>query len=112
MAVKSSSSNNPIQLDNMAPSQLQIKVSALKRLIKEEKLYQQEVKEQEQYVAQMKANNADEYEIKKQIEVLEESKRMVPQVTTKIEEHRDALKQFLESYSGDEDVKQAQELLV
>ncbi|KAG7662656.1 RBL2 [[Candida] subhashii] len=95
----------------MAPSPLQIKVSALKRLIKEEKLYQQEVTEQEQYVAQMKANNGDEYEIKKQIEVLEESKRMVPQVTTKIEQHREALKQFLESYTGDEDTKEAQDLV-
>ncbi|EGW34156.1 uncharacterized protein SPAPADRAFT_59576 [Spathaspora passalidarum NRRL Y-27907] len=96
----------------MSPSPLQVKVSALKRLIKEEKLYQQEVSEQEQYVNKMKESNADEYEIKKQVEVLEESKRMVPQVTKKIGEHREALKSFLETYSGDEDLTAAKELLV
>ncbi|RLV95453.1 Spore wall maturation protein DIT1 [Spathaspora sp. JA1] len=96
----------------MSPSPLQVKVSALKRLIKEEKYYQQEVSEQEQYVSQMKAHKADEYEIKKQVEVLEESKRMVPQVSKKISEHKEALKKFLESYSGEEDISTAKELVV
>jgi tubulin-specific chaperone A len=95
----------------MSPSQLQIKVSALKRLLKEETLYQQEVKEQEHYVAKMKENNADEYEIKKQIEVLHESQRMVPEVTTKIKEHKIALQKFLESYNGDEETSIAKELI-
>lgn len=95
----------------MAPSQLQIKVNALKRLVKEESLYRQEVTEQEQFVAQMKANNADEYEIKKQIQVLEESQRMVPEVTKKISQHKDALKLFLETYKGDEDITTATGLL-
>lgn len=95
----------------MAPSQLQIKVNALKRLIKEESLYRQEVTEQEQFVAQMRTNNSDEYELKKQIQVLEESQRMVPEVTKKISQHRDALKLYLDTYKGDEDVSAATELL-
>ncbi|EER35777.1 tubulin-specific chaperone A [Candida tropicalis MYA-3404] len=95
----------------MAPSPLQIKVNALKRLIKEEKLYQQEVSEQEQFVNQMKANNADEYELKKQIEVLQEAQRMVPEVTKKIKEHKESLKEFLETYTGEEDTSAAKELL-
>lgn len=95
----------------MEPSGLQIKVNALQRLIKEESLYQQEVIEQEQFVNQMKANNADEYEIKKQIEVLEESQRMVPEVTKKIKEHKEGLRKFLENYSGDEDTTTANSLI-
>ncbi|AOW31201.1 hypothetical protein MG5_05797 [Candida albicans P57072] len=95
----------------MGPSPLQIKVNALKRLIKEEKLSKQEVAEQEQHINQMKANNADEYELKKQIQVLEESQRMVPEVTKKVAEYRQALKEFLDSYKGDEDVTEAKELL-
>lgn len=95
----------------MAPTQLQIKVNALKRLIKEETLYQKEVKEQEQHVATMKKDNADEYEIKKQIEVLEESQRMVPEITAKINQHKSALAKFLETYNGDEDLSAAEELL-
>lgn len=95
----------------MPPTPLQIKVSALKRLIKEESLYQQEVVEQEQYVEQMKKNNSDEYELKKQVQVLEESQRMVPEVSRKIEDHKQALAQFLESYKGEEDLSVAKELL-
>lgn len=95
----------------MGPSPLQIKVNALKRLIKEEKLSKQEVAEQEQHINQMKANNADEYELKKQIQVLEESQRMVPEVTKKVAEYRQALEEFLDSYKGDEDVTEAKELL-
>lgn len=95
----------------MPPSQLQVKVNALKRLIKEEKLYQQEVTEQEQYVKSMQLKNADEYEIKKQIEVLQESQRMVPEITTKISQHKEALKAFLDSFKGDEDTSAAKELV-
>ncbi|KAG2735936.1 hypothetical protein G9P44_000026 [Scheffersomyces stipitis] len=95
----------------MSPTTLQIKVNALKRLLKEEKLYQQEVAEQEQYVQHMKSNNADEYELKKQMEVLQESQRMVPEVTRKISEHREGLKVFLKTYKGDEDITAAQELV-
>lgn len=95
----------------MAPSQLEIKVNALKRLIKEESLYTHEVEEQEKYVKQMEANQADKYELKKQNQVLEESKKMVPEVTKKINEHKESLKEFLSSYNGDEDVSAAQQLL-
>lgn len=95
----------------MAPTQLQIKVNALKRLIKEESLYQDEVTQQEKHINQMKEDKADEYEIKKQGEVLAESKRMVPNISKKIAEHKSALKSFLETYSGDEDTAIAQELI-
>ena len=95
----------------MAPTQLEIKVNALKRLLKEESLYAHEVEEQEKYVKQMEANQADEYELKKQIQVLDESKKMVPEVTKKITQHRESLKSFLETYNGDEDVSAAQQLL-
>lgn len=95
----------------MPPSQLTIKTNALKRLIKEKSLYSQEVEDQSKYVQQLKASNSDEYELKKQIEVLEESKRMVPQVDTKIESMKKSLKEFLESYNGDEDTTVAKLLL-
>ncbi|ODV80070.1 tubulin-specific chaperone A [Suhomyces tanzawaensis NRRL Y-17324] len=95
----------------MSPTPLQIKINALKRLIKEESLYKQEVQEQEEYVNQMRSNKADEYELKKQVEVLEEAKRMVPEVTKKISQHREALRVFLDTYKGEEDVAAAKELL-
>lgn len=95
----------------MSPTQLQIKVNALKRLIKEKSLYDQEVLEQENFVNHMKATNADEYEIKKQLQVLQESQMMIPELNDKITEHRKELQKFVESYSGDEDFTEAKSLL-
>lgn len=51
----------------MAPTPLRIKINALARLLKEEGLYKQEAKEQEQHIEKLKASGADEYEIKKQV---------------------------------------------
>ncbi|KAF5100578.1 hypothetical protein D0Z00_001197 [Geotrichum galactomycetum] len=51
----------------MAPSQLQIKTNALGRLLKESNLYQREADEQQVHVDNLKANSADEYEIKKAV---------------------------------------------
>lgn len=51
----------------MAPSQLQIKINALTRLVKESNLYEKETAEQQARVDALKANNADEYEIKKAV---------------------------------------------
>lgn len=102
--------SRPLQTP-MAPSQLQIKVNALKRLTKEESMYKDDVEQQEKHIAQMKADNADEYEIRKQVEVLQESNRMIPTVTGKIAEHKSALESFLETYDGEEDVSIAKELI-
>ena len=41
-------------------------------------MYEKEVVDQEAKIESMKAEGKDEYEIKKQVEVLEESKNMVP----------------------------------
>ena len=38
----------------MAPTQLEIKVRALQRLVKEETYYQQELKEQQQHIEKLK----------------------------------------------------------
>jgi tubulin-specific chaperone A len=51
----------------MAPSKLQIKVNALTRLMKEEKLYRDEVQQHGAKIVEMKAANADEYEVKKMV---------------------------------------------
>lgn len=98
-------------ITSMSPTALQIKVKALQRLLKEEKMYLREVTEQEAYVEQMRSSNADEYDLKKQIEVLHESQRMVPELTKKVKEHRDGLVAFLKTYTGDEDTTEAKQLL-
>ena len=91
----------------MSPTPLQIKVKALQRLIKEESLYKKEVSDQETHVSKMEQDGADEYEIKKQIAVLDESKRMIPILVSKIAEQKRLLNDFLQSYTGDEDTSLA-----
>ncbi|CDR38986.1 CYFA0S02e10066g1_1 [Cyberlindnera fabianii] len=95
----------------MSPSPLEIKTSALTRLLKEEKLYQQELKDQESHIASMKAQNADPYELKKQVEVLDDTKRVIPELKKKISEMAQSLEDFLKTYDGAEDVTSAKEKL-
>lgn len=95
----------------MLPNQLSIKTNAVRRLINEYKIYTKEVSDQESYVEQLKSANTDEYEVKKQIEILEESKRMVVQLKTKVAQSKEGLAKYLETYNGDEDVTEAKLLV-
>lgn len=95
----------------MAPTLLQIKVKALQRLLKEKNLYADEVQEHVRTLEQMKSTGADDYEIKKHSQVLEESKRMVPELEKKIKEHRQSLVEFLKNYNGEEDTTIAEALI-
>ncbi|KAG5359223.1 Tubulin-specific chaperone A [Yarrowia sp. C11] len=83
------------------PSQIKIKTSALGRLIKEEKLYKQETAEQAARVEKMKAAGEDEYDIKKQIEVLKDTEQMVPVMRKKIDEMKTALEAILGNDDAD-----------
>ncbi|XP_048733967.1 tubulin-specific chaperone A-like isoform X2 [Ostrea edulis] len=58
--------------------QIKIKTGVVKRLTKEKVSYEEEALKTEEKVEKMKSENKDEYEIKKMIEVLQESKMMVP----------------------------------
>ncbi|AHY77544.1 AQG_2a_G0052060.mRNA.1.CDS.1 [Saccharomyces cerevisiae] len=92
----------------MAPTQLDIKVKALKRLTKEEGYYQQELKDQEAHVAKLKEDKSvDPYDLKKQEEVLDDTKRLLPSLYEKIREFKEDLEQFLKTYQGTEDVSDA-----
>lgn len=79
------------------PSQIKIKTLALGRLIKEEKMYKQETVEQAERVEKMKSNGDDEYEIKKQVEVLKDTEQMVPIMRKKIVEMKESLEGILVS---------------
>lgn len=95
----------------MPPTQLEIKTKAIQRLLKEQKLYEKEILEQEEFLKHMKSSDADEYEVRKQEKVLDESKRMIPELSKKIKEHGEALKLFLGDYKCEGDVSLARELL-
>lgn len=96
----------------MAPTQLEIKVKALQRLVKEEKYYLQELKDQQKHVKKLKEDSSvDKYDLKKQEEVLNDTERLLPTLYVKIKEFMDNLEEFLESYNGSEDTKEAKEAI-
>mmetsp|Transcript_13002 Transcript_13002/g.23468 ORF Transcript_13002/g.23468 Transcript_13002/m.23468 type:complete len:142 (-) Transcript_13002:238-663(-) len=66
-----------------------------KRLVKEATYYEQEVKENEAILQQMKDDNKDPYDIKKFQEVLGESHMMIPDSISRRDKTLDDLKEFV-----------------
>ncbi|XP_068693520.1 tubulin-specific chaperone A-like [Montipora foliosa] len=95
--------------------QLHIKTGVLKRLSKEKVMYDKEVVEQSAKIEKMKAENKDEHDIKKQIEVLEESKIMIPDCKRRIKAAYNDLQNLVASTEGEytdtEEHKNAKALL-
>lgn len=96
----------------MAPTQLEIKIRALERLMKEESYYQQELKDQQAYVDSLKSDKSvDPYDLKKQEEVLEDTERLLPTLYNKIEQFKTDLESYLETLQPTEDVESPKKLI-
>lgn len=95
----------------MPPSQFEIKVKALERLIKEKSMYSSEVNDELTRLEDMKLKDADAYDLKKQDELVRENQRMIPKVEEKIAHHKQQLLEFLKTYDGDENLDVAKDLL-
>eukprot|EP00112_Aurelia_sp_Birch-Aquarium-sp1_P010424 Seg2224.3 transcript_id=Seg2224.3/GoldUCD/mRNA.D3Y31 product="Tubulin-specific chaperone A" protein_id=Seg2224.3/GoldUCD/D3Y31 len=94
--------------------QIKIKTGVVKRLNKEKGMYEKEVKDQESKVESMKSAGKDEHEIKQQLEVLNESKRMIPDSARRLRTAYTELTQLLEKETDlneTEDYKVAKDLL-
>lgn len=63
---------------------IKIKTGVLKRVTKEKTMYEKEAEDQEKKVEKMKQDGKDEHDIRKQIEVLEESRMMIPDCKRRI----------------------------
>ncbi|XP_049459915.1 tubulin-specific chaperone A [Epinephelus fuscoguttatus] len=86
--------------------QIKIKTGIVKRLAKEEIAYKTEAKQQEEKVERLKTEGADDYLIKKQMEVLQESKMMIPDCRRRLTTAHGDLLQFLET---EEDLAESEE---
>ncbi|XP_014784686.1 tubulin-specific chaperone A [Octopus bimaculoides] len=86
--------------------QIRIKTGVVKRLTKEKSSYEKEVEDQERRIQKMKDEGKDEYDIKKQGEVLQESKAMVPDCLKRLNTAYSDLVNLLASES---DLKSAEE---
>lgn len=93
-----------------------IKAKACQRLVKEVDYYDQEVKENESTLEQMKSAKRDPYDIKKFQEVLDESYMMVPDSKNRLQRSLEDLADFLgssdiESLKSSEWYREAKKLL-
>ncbi|KAM6986202.1 tubulin-specific chaperone A isoform 1-T2 [Aplochiton taeniatus] len=89
--------------------QIKIKTGVVKRLAKEESMYIKEAKQQEVKIERLKAEatvSEDEYVIKKQVEVLQEAKMMVPDCHRRLAIAHADLLQLLEA---EEDLAESEE---
>ncbi|XP_068430245.1 tubulin-specific chaperone A [Clinocottus analis] len=94
--------------------QIKIKTGIVKRLAKEKISYQTEAKQQEEKVERMKAEKGDEYVLRKQIEVLQESHMMVPDCHRRLTVAHGDLQQLLETEADlaeSEEYKEARNIL-
>ena len=88
------------------------RVRSLQRLVKEERYYQQELADQKTHVQGMKNDpEVDSYDLKKQVEVLEDTQRLLPALYEKIGQFKDDLAHFSDNYSGSEDLSSAKAVL-
>ncbi|XP_072272405.1 tubulin-specific chaperone A [Pyxicephalus adspersus] len=76
---------------------IKIKTGVVKRLSKEKLLYEKEAKQQEEKIERMKTEGGDEYVIKKQVEILQESRMMIPDCHRRLSAAYTDLTQILEN---------------
>lgn len=86
--------------------QIKIKTGVVKRLSKEKQMYEKETKQQEEKIERMKCEGADEYVLKKQTEVLQESRMMIPDSHRRLEAAHTDLSQVLENEKDLEDTEE------
>ncbi|KAK2892124.1 tubulin-specific chaperone A-like isoform X2 [Channa argus] len=94
--------------------QIKIKTGIVKRLVKEEFAYKTEAKQQEEKVQRLKAEAGDDYVIRKQMEVLQESRMMIPDCHRRLAVAHADLSQLLETeeeLADSEEYKEARNVL-
>ncbi|XP_065513081.1 tubulin-specific chaperone A [Caloenas nicobarica] len=89
--------------------QIKIKTGVVRRLAKEKVMYEKEAKQQEEKIEKMKAEACDDYGIKKQIEILQESRMMIPDCQRRLEIAHADLTQLLENEKELEDAEEYKE---
>ncbi|XP_029300456.1 tubulin-specific chaperone A [Cottoperca gobio] len=86
--------------------QIKIKTGIVKRLAKEKISYQKEFTQQEEKVERMKLEAGCEYVLRKQVEVLQEARMMIPDCHRRLTVAHGDLQQLLEA---EEDLGESEE---
>ena len=96
----------PPKKEQTPAQKLKVQISACKRLQKEVTSYEKEVVTNEARIQKMKDDGRDEYDIRKQEEVLQESYMMVPDSKSRLERALGELSELLEDFREDESIGQ------
>jgi len=84
------------QVDPKKVREIKIKSGVVKRLAKEKGMYEKEAEEVQAKLNKMKADDPDDYMIKKQQELLEESRCMIPDCKRHLDKAWDELSKLME----------------
>ncbi|XP_035667272.1 tubulin-specific chaperone A-like [Branchiostoma floridae] len=94
--------------------QIKIKTGVVKRIGKEKTMYGKEVLKEEERLEKFKSEGKDDHDIRKQEEVLQESKMMIPDCRRRLMTAHEELTKMLEAEADlneTEEFKAAQEVL-
>ncbi|EPQ02624.1 Tubulin-specific chaperone A [Myotis brandtii] len=80
-----------------------------RRLAKEKMMYEKEAKQQEEKIEKMKAEDSENYALKKQAEILQESRMMIPDCQRRLEAAYTDLLQILENEKELEEAEEYKE---
>lgn len=96
-------------MDKNTARTIKIKTGVLKRSIKDYTYYREEAKKLEERVDKLKEEGADEADVQKQTQVMQESVDMLPSWKTKIESALEDLKSIIEEHQETEEFKESEE---
>jgi len=82
-------------------TKLKIRINSLKRLKKEYLYYNKELIDNENKLNNMKKDGMDEYDIKKQQEIVDETKLMIPNVKKRLQDRIDGFEIFIQDAQFD-----------
>ncbi|KAJ1983479.1 hypothetical protein H4R33_004741 [Dimargaris cristalligena] len=99
----------------MSLRDLTIKTNTLKRVLNDEQYYLKEAASQRTHIDKLRADGADEYVIRKQVEVLDETLNMLPDSKKRIAKAVEDLKTLMDThpttFKGSQELKKAQDVL-
>ncbi|KAL1772666.1 tubulin-specific chaperone A [Sigmodon hispidus] len=103
---------DPSFLHSRDHNQIKIKTGGVKQLVKEKVMYEKQAKQQDGKIETMKAEDGENYAIKKQVEILQESRMMIPACQRRLEAAYTHLQQIAESEQDLEEAKECKEARV
>lgn len=90
----------------MEDKEFRIKINAVKRMKKEEKHYIDEISKMKRMISEIQSTDPDNYEIKKKIEILEETENTLIHTTKLSKGHVAKLQSLIQEHLEDGNISQ------